>query len=151
MYLSKQNYPIFNYPSTIHQTLADGTEKSDPIYTVITFPFTEVCSEILKLRYCGHHQTAYLSDFGTFDIETTTYQMSIIDNEPQYNAFMYQWQFCIADKVIMGRTWKEFIFLLEQLRIALGLSHNHYFVIYVHNLSFEFQFFRNFFCFDSVH
>lgn len=148
--LPKQNYPIFNYPDTVTQTLADGSTKSDTIYTVITFPFTEVCTEILKLRYCGHHQTAYLSDFGTFDIETTTYQMSIIDNEPQYNAFMYQWQFCIADKVIMGRTWEEFIFLLDQLRIALGLSHNHYFVIYVHNLSFEFQFFRNFFSISQV-
>lgn len=133
----------YNYPETITQTLADGTTKTDTIYTVINFPFTEVCSEILKLRYCGHHQTAYLSDFATFDIETTTYQMSIIDNEQQYNAFMYQWQFCIADKVIMGKTWEEFIFLLDQLRICLGLSHNHYFVVYVHNLSFEFQFFRN--------
>lgn len=142
--LTKQNYPIYTYPETVTQTLADGSIKSDTIYTVINFPFTEVCSEILKLRYCGHHQTAYLSDFGTFDIETTTYQMSIIDNEPQYNAFMYQWQFCIDDKVIMGRTWPEFIELLERLRKELGLRHAHYFVIYVHNLPFEFQFFRNF-------
>ena len=137
-------------PDSVTQTLSDGSIKTDLIYNLSNFPYEEVCSAILKLKYCGHHQTAYLSDFGTFDIETTTYQMSIIDNEPQYNAFMYQWQFCISDKVIMGRTWEEFIFLLDQLRIHLGLSHNHYFIIYVHNLPFEFQFFRNFVSISNV-
>ena len=135
---------------TVTQTLADGSTVTDLIYSITNFPYSEVCNSILKLRYCGRHQTAYLSDFGTFDIETTTYQMSIIDNEPQYNAFMYQWQFCLADKVIMGRTWEEFIVFLEKLRVHLYLSHNHYFVIYVHNLPFEFQFFRNFFNVTNV-
>lgn len=128
----------------VTQTLANDEVVTDLIYSINDFPFDEVCAKLLSYRYCGHHQTAYISDFGTFDIETTTYQMSIIDNEPQYNAFMYQWQFCIDDKVIMGRTWDEFLSLLEKLRVNLGLSHNHYFVIYVHNLPFEFQFFRNF-------
>lgn len=126
------------------QSLSNQLPAVDIIYTIDDFPFEEVCSKILRMRYCGHHQTAYLSDFATFDIETTTYQMSIIDDEPQYNAFMYQWQFCMDDKVIMGNTWEEFKSLLEQLQIGLGLSHAHYFVIYVHNLPFEFQFIRNF-------
>ena len=126
------------------QSLSNQLPVVDIIYTIDDFPFEEVCSKILRMRYCGHQQTAYLSDFATFDIETTTYQMSIIDDEPQYNAFMYQWQFCMDDKVIMGNTWEEFKSLLEQLRIGLGLSHAHYFVIYVHNLPFEFQFIRNF-------
>ena len=128
----------------VTQTLSNNSTVTDTIYSVNDFPFEPVCAKLLSYRYCGHHQTAYISDFGTFDIETTTYQMSIIDNEPQYNAFMYQWQFCIDDKVIMGRTWDEFLELLEKLREGLGLSHNHYFVIYIHNLPFEFQFFRNF-------
>ena len=135
---------------TVTQTLSDNTLHTDPIYTVKDFPYDEVCARLLSYRYCGNHQTAYISDFGTFDIETSTYVMSIIDNEPQYNAFMYQWQFCIDDKVIMGRTWDEFLLLLENLRTGLGLSHNHYFVIYVHNLPFEFQFFRNFVRLNSV-
>ena len=126
------------------QSLSNQLPAVDIIYTIYDFPFEEVCSKILRMRYCGHQQTAYLSDFATFDIETTTYQMSIIDDEPQYNAFMYQWQFCMDDKVIMGNTWEEFKSLLKQLRIGLGLSHAHYFVIYVHNLPFEFQFIRNF-------
>lgn len=128
----------------ITQQLADKSITIDEVYTVDNFPYDEVCDKLLKLRYCGHNQTAYIRDFATFDIESTTYQKSIIDNEPEYNAFMYQWQFCIDNKVIMGRTWNTFLELLENLRNGLGLSHNHYFVIYVHNLPFEFQFFRNF-------
>ena len=128
----------------VTQTLSNGAVVTDKIYSIYDFPYEETCAKILSYRYCGHHEVAYLSDFGTFDIETTTYQMSIIDEEPQYNAFMYNWQFCIDDKVIMGRTWDEFLELLSTLRKSLGLSHNHYFVIYVHNLPFEFQFFRNF-------
>ena len=137
-------------PDSVTQTLADGSTVTDTIYTIDNFPYDSVCQSILHLRYCGHNQTAYLRDFGTFDIETTTYQMSIVDNDPQYNAFMYQWQFCIDDKVIMGRTWEEFKDLLVKLRHYLGLSHAHYFVIYVHNLPFEFQFMRNFFSVSEV-
>lgn len=132
------------HPNSVTQILSNGQEVTDTIYTIDNFPYIDVCTKILSYRYCGRHQTAYLSDFATFDIETTTYQMSIIDDKPQYNAFMYQWQFCIDDKVIMGRTWEEFLQLLEKLRKELGLRHAHYFVIYVHNLPFEFQFFRNF-------
>ena len=128
----------------ITQQLSDNSIVVDIAYTLNDFPFDEVCDKLLHYRYCGKNQTAYIRDFGTFDIETTTYQMSIIDNEPQYNAFMYLWQCCLDNKVIMGRTWQEFLDLLEKLRTGLGLSHNHYFVMYVHNLPFEFQFFRNF-------
>lgn len=141
-FLHKQNFCV--------QTLSDNTIAVDRIYTLDDFPWEETCSKLLHYRYCGHNQTAYLSDFATFDIETTTYLMSIIDNDPHYNAFMYQWQFCIDNKVIMGRTWTEFTELLEKLRTGLGLSHNHYFVIYVHNLPFEFQFFRNFISLTQV-
>ena len=137
-------------PNSVTQVLSDGSTVTDRIYTIHDFPFEDTCAKILSYRYCGAHQTAYLSDFATFDFETTTYQMSIIDNEPQYNAFMYQWQFCIDDKVIMGRTWDEFLELLETLRVKLGLYHAHYLVIYVHNLPFEFQFFRNFVRLSSV-
>ena len=140
------NKPIqfLNKQGLCVQLLSNNTIAVDLIYTIKDFPFEEVFTKILHYRYCGHHQTAYLSDFGTFDIETSTYLMSIIDDDPQYNAFMYLWQFCLDDKVIMGRTWTEFMELLEILRAGLGLSHNHYFIIYVHNLPFEFQFIRNF-------
>lgn len=131
---------------TVTQTLANGTLTIDPIYSVGDFPYTDICNQLLQLKYCGRHETAYLQDFATFDIETTTYlrSMSIIDNSPDYNAFMYQWQFCLLDAVVFGRTWEEFITFLDNLRKHLDLRHNHYLVVYVHNLPFEFQFMRNF-------
>lgn len=146
----KQILSKLNSLQLVVQQLSNSTIVVDRFYTITDFPYDTVATYILSLRYCGARQTAYLSDFATFDIETTTYQRSIIDNEPDYDAFMYQWQFCICDRVIFGRTWEEFKTLLINLRIHLGLSHAHYFVIYVHNLPFEFQFFRNFFQIDDL-
>ena len=128
----------------VTQKLSNGKTVTDKVYSIYDFPYQETCAKLLSYRYCGGHQTAYIGDFATFDIETTTYLVSNVDDEPIYNAFMYQWQFCIDDKVIMGRTWDEFLVLLNTLRRDLGLHHSHYLVVYVHNLPFEFQFFRNF-------
>ena len=140
------------YPDHVIQVLADGSTRTDRIYTVSNFPYDDVCSRILRLRYCGRHQTAYLSEFATFDIETTTYQMSIIDNEPQYNAFMYQWQYCIEDYVFMGKTWEDFMefnsILSHELDLSIDFMDNtlsgRAIVTYIHNLSYEFQFMRYF-------
>ena len=85
---------FLNSQHLIVQQLSDNTITVDEYYTINDFPFEEVFTKILHMRYCGNHETAYLSDFGTFDIETSTYLMSIIDNEPIYNAFMYHWQYC---------------------------------------------------------
>ena len=80
----------------------------------------------------------YLNVPCAFDIETTN-----ITNVEKPYAFMYQWQFCICDKVFFGRTWSEFLDLLGELRDRLNLR-GRILPIYVHNLSFEFQFMRRF-------
>lgn len=59
-------------------------------------------------------------------------------------AFMYQWQFCLDDEVVFGRTWKEFTTLLSALERNMNLSLKNRLVIWVHNLSFEWQFMRDF-------
>ena len=65
------------------------------------------------------------------------------DKERPY-AYMYQWQFCFDDEVVFGRTWEEFTTLLSSLEKNLNLSLKHRLVIWVHNLSFEWAFMRNF-------
>lgn len=50
----------------------------------------------------------------------------------------------------MGRTWEEFLLLLEALHNMLGLSENKRLIIYDHNLSYEFQFFRKLIEWDKV-
>ena len=56
-------------------------------------------------------------------------------------ATMYVWQFAFTkDFIVIGRTWLEFFVFLERLEKCL--NKNEYLVIYVHNLSFEFQFLK---------
>ena len=88
----------------------------------------------------------------TFDIETTSYL--ILDGEqiPAEDylkldedqredslpmACMYIWQFSINDTVYYGRTWDEFRLFLDRLEDNCDKPK----YIFVHNLSFEFQFF----------
>lgn len=75
-----------------------------------------------------------------FDIETTS---TTLNN--QKFAFMYEWTFGIDDIIFYGRTWEEFLELCEQLQNHLELNEENKLIIYVHNLSYEFQFMRKYF------
>lgn len=83
----------------------------------------------------GKHAKSYHTCYCGFDIETT----NIYEEK---RAYMYHWQFSINNYVIMGRTWKEFLQLLDLLKKYLDLSEKHRLIIWVANLSFEFGFFR---------
>lgn len=66
-----------------------------------------------------------------FDIET-----SRLDDK---HSIMYIWQFQLGlNDTYIGRSWKECLRFFRSL--AAACDDNEYFVIYVHNLSFEFQF-----------
>jgi len=86
----------------------------------------------------------------TFDIETTSYL--VLDGEvisardypkltPEEQeacikqACMYVWQFSINDQVYYGRTWEEFVAFLDRLESNDDTRK----LVFVHNLSFEFQ------------
>lgn len=88
----------------------------------------------------------------SFDIETTSFYQTktgVIFSNDDYKkterkdgikkAIMYIWQFAINDNVIYGRTWQEFLSFIDKLSLYLNLEKN-YLVVYVHNLSYEFQF-----------
>lgn len=79
----------------------------------------------------GRQKTLYKDIICTFDIETT--RLPDIDQ-----SFMYIWQMCIGENVIVGRTWEEFKLLLSEFK--LHLKEKEKVVIFVHNLSYEFQF-----------
>ena len=86
----------------------------------------------------------------TFDIETTSYLMigdriisardyqSLSDDEQEKcikQACMYVWQFSINEDVYYGRTWDEFKLFLNRLEANDDTKK----IVFVHNLSFEFQ------------
>lgn len=85
-------------------------------------------------------KSSYYTSFGTFDIETT----SLHDR-----GFMYIWQFCIGEYVVMGRTWEEFLQLYDIINTHFNLKKAK-FVCYVHNLPFEFMFIKDFFQWSRV-
>lgn len=81
----------------------------------------------LAVAYCG------------FDIETT----NVIDRESNTKqAYMYHWQFSFNDYVFYGRKWKEFIYLINKIEKVNHFRDNVKMVVWVANLSFEFQFMR---------
>lgn len=87
----------------------------------------------------------YLDLVTAFDIET-----SVIEHRGHPHSIMYLWSYALGpDIVILGRTWKEFISVLEQIRQALpeGVC----LVSFVHNLSYEFQFLKGIFEFENRH
>ena len=115
-------------------------------------------------EYTGHDITTIKDKdltIYTFDIETTSYlihddciistdeYLSLSEKErlqaiPQ--ATMYIWQFSINDVVYYGRTWDEFKQFIERLEKNSKKKK----LVFVHNLSFEFQFFRSVFKIKSV-
>lgn len=97
----------------------------------------------------------------SFDIETTSYLYYNyrVYNNLEYLKFtdemkenslkqscMYIWMFGVNDTVYFGRTWQDFIDFLY--RIEENCDENK--VVFVHNLSFEFQFLKSHFRFKEV-
>ena len=87
-----------------------------------------------KIKYC--------QELCAFDIETTS-----IDKYRQ--AVMYIWQFQYNDHwTIYGRTWDSFKDFMKQ--ISDKVPKDHYVVILVHNLSFEWQWLKSVLPVDEV-
>jgi len=87
----------------------------------------------------------YLNVACSFDIETSSYYEG--DNK---RATMYMWGFGINGKVVIKRTWQEFIELLHDVKEYYKLSDTRRLLCYVHNLQYEMQFFRKWIVWDKV-
>lgn len=77
----------------------------------------------------------------SFDIETT----STYDDNGNKIAFMYLWGFEINNNRYIGRTWEQFIYLIDKLVEYYNLGEERRIMVYVHNLAFEFGFIKNLF------
>lgn len=89
----------------------------------------------------------------SFDIETSSFYAEKSDGKhTDYvkQATMYIWQFGINGHAIYGRTWYEFGMFIEHLVNYAKLNSNCRLVVYVHNLSYEFQFIKNYFKWNDV-
>ena len=87
----------------------------------------------------------YVNMANAFDIETSSFM-----DGTEYRATMYIWQASIDGVIVIGRTWEEFLDFVEILTDHFNLYHDKILVIYVHNLSYEFQWIRKLFKWEEV-
>lgn len=84
------------------------------------------------------HKIHYLNIPMSFDIETTSFKDGLAKK-----AIMYIWTLNVNGETFIGRTWKQFVDLLEIISEEFELNKfNRRCLIYVHNLEYEFQFMR---------
>lgn len=118
------------------------------LYTVDTYNYKRIqnvpCLFDSRSNKGTKKNKGYKNCLCAFDIETTRI-------EEIEQSVMYIWQFSIMFiddlhiDTIIGRTWTEFQFHLEQLQDDNNLA---YYMIFVHNLSYEFQFLRGIYTFQ---
>lgn len=93
------------------------------------------------LPTCRHSNVTYFNIPCAFDIETT----SFYDDNGLKTAIMYEWTFGINGLVIIGRTWRQFILMMNVLTRYLEIDEHKRLVCYIHNAGYEMQFFRRYF------
>lgn len=102
----------------------------------------------------------YLNISASFDIESTSFFRHLntgeiiqvdeavkldpneLRNDWEKIAVMYAWVFCYDGHAFTGRTWKQFTDMLDKIAEFHELNEKRFLVVGVHNLAFEFQFFR---------
>lgn len=108
------------------------------------FPLDWLYDVPLVKRKQGNQKTRkrvkYKDIITAFDIETT--RLSEIEQSVMY---VWQWQFG-DDYTVVGRTWEQFVAF--QRKIAKILEDS-VLVVFVHNLSYEFQFLRGIYQFSQ--
>ena len=90
---------------------------------------------LCDIKFIKKGRTCELSNVASvFDIEASSFYKG-----EEKQCCMYAWVFGLNGRCIRGRTWNEFIDLINYLVEVYDLSLNKRLIIYVHNLSYEFQ------------
>lgn len=93
----------------------------------------------------NNKEILYYNTPAAFDLEAS----SFYDHEEK-RACMYIWQFGLHGYVTYGRTWQDFTIFFKILTDILHLDDSRRLVIYVHNLKYDWQWFRKRFEWDKV-
>ena len=120
-------------------------------YEVSEVELTSFSQDFIKNKKRSN-KGEYLSIFATFDIETSTFEYGVkASGEANYISIMYQWQMALSSNfVVFGRTWDDFVLFINKLKKHFNLTKNKKMVVYVHNLSFEYQFLKDIIRFDDI-
>lgn len=112
-------------------------ENGDIIYNIYDYPYKDLALRCETLR---KKNLTYISRWMTYDIECSTIEVS----EGEYTAFTYLHSVCFFGHVCMFRTWEDFNYFFKKISEYLDLDKNKTLVVYVHFLSYEYQFMRDF-------
>ena len=117
----------------------------EKIYTMSDLP--QILENLKTIEFVtDNKKQQYLNAPFSFDIETTSYFSKRLEKR----ATMYAWCFCLCGYVVGGRTWSEFLQLCETIVEFWGLHPKKKIIVYVHNLSYEFQFMRKYFQWEKI-
>ena len=101
---------------------------------------------LCKITFIQKGDISYGNVASVFDIEAS----SFYENDEK-RSIMYAWVFGLNGKCMFGRTWEDFSVVINKLVTYYNLNTlNKRLIIYVHNLAYEFQFFKNYFNWDNV-
>ncbi len=99
-----------------------------------------------NFKWAYSHKVHYLNIPCSFDIETTSFYDGLAKK-----AIMYIWTCNINGTTFYGRTWQQFIDLLEITAEVFECNKfNRRLIIYIHNLEYEFQFMRKWFKWHDI-
>lgn len=88
----------------------------------------------------NNQKMSYYKIVFAFDIETTSFtEQPTKKDHNDKRGLMYIWQLAINGRCIIGRTWAEFTFVMNRIVETLELDLHKRIIVYVHNLSFEFE------------
>lgn len=146
--------------------MADFEKRLNKKPFKVSDDLSEIFAHLLYLKsYKNKKKIEYYNIPCSFDIETTSFfvkdedcitveQWALLDDksksEYEKHATMYIWQLGLDGFCIYGRTWYEFISLLDHISNLLDLNEKKRIILYVHNLSFEFQWIKNLFEWTSI-
>ena len=132
--------------------MIERLENGQNVCTVIDFPLDVFATiPVLDRKITKTKNTKLLNIITAFDIETT--RIKSIEQ-----SVMYIWQWHFADPInltVIGRTWLEFEQFCADLQAVMNAprpdkeEYQKQLCVYVHNLSYEFQFLRGIYRFTN--
>lgn len=121
-------------------------------------PIDQIKFNIIKAKRTKYRDEFVCDDIMCFDVEATNgfiingtvvpfdYDHPNKFKECDKHSLVYFWSFTINDNVYIGRELYDFVYLVHDLNRCCPFQK----FIYIHNLSYDFNFLLNIFKFDSV-
>jgi len=118
-------------------TYKEGDEEITSEFSYTPFEEFEEDKKLLP-AFVEYKESGYIDIGAAFDIETTNFYSK---KYKKPLATMWHWQFGIDEMTITGRTWSQWLELIEYLNERATLS-GKTLLVWIQNASFEFQFIK---------